>query len=147
MVPILTLSVDGKNLGDTVEVQPGRRLQVTAEAQAREPIDHIDIIANGNIVASTVSARLEAEIEPGNYTWLAARCFLKTKETLRFAHTSPVFLSGRQQHWDASEDRAYFVKWIDDLIEASKADPKRFTSVDHRDQVIAIYNAARQHYA
>jgi hypothetical protein len=144
--PILTLSVDGKTLGDIVEVHPGRRLRVTAEAQAREPIDHIDIIANGHIVASKVNSRLEAEIEPNNYTWLAARCILKTKGTVRLAHTSPVFLSGKQQNWDASEDRAYFVKWIDELIEASKADPKRFTSDDHKNQVLAIYNTARDYY-
>ena len=144
--PILTLTVDGKTLGDTIEVQPGRRLQVTFEAQAREPIDHIDIIANGDIVVSTTQARLEAEIEPKNYTWVAARCILKTEETVRFAHTSPVFLSGKQQNWDASEDRAYFVKWIDDLIEVSSADPHRFSSDDHKNQVLAIYNTARGHY-
>ncbi len=144
--PILTLSVDGKTLGDNVEVQSGRRLPVTAEAQAREPIDHIDIIANGRIVASSVQARLEAEIEPNNYTWLAARCTLKTKGTMRLAHTSPVFLSGKEQNWDASEDREYVVKWIDDLIEETKAVPERFTSDDHRNQVLKIYETARDPY-
>jgi hypothetical protein len=145
--PMLTLSVDGKTLGDDVEVQPGRRLQVTAEAQAREPIDHIDILANGRIVASTVQARLEAEIESQNYTWLAARCILKSEGTVRFAHTSPIFLHGKQQHWDASEDREYFVRWIDDLMDESKADTKRFSSDDHRNQILAVYRTARDHYA
>ena len=130
----------------TSRCSPGGCLQVTAEAQAREPINHIDILANGRIVASTVQARLEAEIEPKNYTWLAARCILKSEGTVRFAHTSPVFLSGQRQQWDASEDRQYFVKWIDDLMEESNADPKRFTSDDHRNQVLAVYRTARDHY-
>jgi hypothetical protein len=145
--PILTLAVDGKIPGETVEVQPGRPLHVMAEAQAREPVDHIEVIANGKIVEHTTSSKLAAEIEPRNHTWLAARCTLKTELTVRLAHTSPIHLRGEKQNWDASEDKAYYLKWIDDLIAETEGDPKRFARVDQKNEVLAIYKTARSHYA
>lgn len=144
--PFLSFSVNGRIVGDTVEVQPGRPLKVIAEAQAREPIDHIEAIANGRVVASTASPRLEIEIQPKNHTWLAARCTLKTDLPVRLAHTSPIYLSGENQNWDPAEDKAFFLKWIDDLIAESEADTKRFARVDQRDEVLAIYKTARNHY-
>jgi hypothetical protein len=144
--PILTFKVDGKTPGDTLEVQSGGKLQVTVEAQAREPIDRIEVVANGRVIADSVGARLEAEIDPRNYTWLAARCTVKVDWTIRLAHTSPIYLKGKNQSWDATEDKSYFVKWIDDLIRESEADPKRFANVDQKNEVLAIYRIARNHY-
>ena len=139
-------TVEGKGPGETVEVKPGRPLQVVCEAQAREPINAIEIVANGRMVASTSGSKLEAEIDAASFTWIAARCTLKTEATVRLAHTSPVYLSGDQQNWDPSEDRAFFRKWIDDLIAETQADPKRFATVDQKNEVLAIYERARHHY-
>src|SRR5437667_3459101 len=139
--PMLTFMVNRQIPGGTVEVLSARPLQVTAEADAREPIDRIEVIANGRVVASTSGSRLQSEIEPKNYTWVAARSVFKTDRTLRFANTSPIYLSGEQQSWDGSEDKAYFRKWIDDLIAESKADPRRFANLDQKHAVIAVYRA------
>jgi hypothetical protein len=89
---------------------------------------------------------LEMELDAEKLTWLAARCTLKTELTVRLAHTSPIHLIGEKQTWDAAEDRAYFRKWIDDLIAQTEADPKRFEKVEQRDEVLAIYKRAREHY-
>jgi hypothetical protein len=144
--PILTFEVDGKTPGDTLEIQSGRPLQVIAEAQSREPIDRIEVVANGRVVAAAFSSKLETEIEPKNHTWLTARCYVKPGLTIRLAHTSPIYLRGERQTWEAVEDKAYFVKWIDDLIAESEADPKRFANVDQKNEVLAIYKTARDHY-
>ena len=144
--PILNFTVDGKAIGETEEIQGGRPLQVVAEAQAREPIEAVEIVANGRIVAATNRSRLETEVDPKNFTWLAARCTLKTEATVRLAHTSPVYLRGEKQSWDSTEDRAFFVKWVDDLIAESEADPKRFANVDQKNEILAIYKGARKHY-
>ncbi len=144
--PILTFTVDGKAPGETVGVRPGRPLQIVSEAQAREPINTVEIVANGRIVASTGGSRLEAELDPGNFTWLAARCTLKTEVTVRLAHTSPVYLSAEKQTWDPTEDRAFFLKWIDDLIAETEADPKRLVKVDQKNEILSIYASARKHY-
>jgi hypothetical protein len=144
--PLLTFTVDGKPLGGTVEVSSGRPLQVTVEARAREPIDRVEVVANGRTVAGVAGSKLETEIEPKNYTWLAARCTLKTEFTIRFAHTNPIYLRGPRQSWDVADDKTYFTRWIDDLIEESEADRGRFANVDQKNEVLAIYKTAREHY-
>jgi hypothetical protein len=95
---------------------------------------------------SRTQPQLEAEIDPRNYTWLAARCTVEMDWTIRLAHTSPIYLGGNRQSWDATEEKTYFVKWIDDLIAESQADPKRFSNVDQKNEVLAIYRIARDHY-
>jgi hypothetical protein len=144
--PVLAFTVEGQGPGETVNPQPNRPLQVVCGAQAREPIQTIEIVANGRVVASSSGSRLEAEIDAAHFTWMAARCTLKTEATVRLAHTSPVYLRGDRQNWDASEDRAFFLKWIDDLITETQADPKRFATVDQKNEVLAIYGRARDHY-
>jgi hypothetical protein len=144
--PIIDFTVDGNGPGETVHLRPSRPLQVVCEAQAREPIKAVEILANGRVVASSGGPRLEMEMDPENFTWLAARCTLKTEATVRLAHTSPIFLRGEKQNWDASEDQAYFRQWIDDLIAETDADPKRFATVDQKNEILAIYKRAREHY-
>jgi hypothetical protein len=144
--PVLSFTVNGKTVGDTVAVQPGRPLSVRVEAQAREPIERVEVIANGRAVADSTGQILESEVEPANYTWLAARCTLKTAATVRLAHTSPIFLTNRKQPWDAAEDKAYFLKWIDDLVAQTEADSKRFDTTEQKNEVLAIYRTARNRY-
>jgi hypothetical protein len=71
---------------------------------------------------------------------------LKPDLTVRLAHSSPIYLSGPGQIWDSGEDAAYFVKWIDDLIGESEADPTRFQNAEQKKEVIGTYLAARTHY-
>ena len=126
---------------------PGRPLQVIAEAQAREPIDRIEVVANGRVVADC--GRAQSSKRKSNRKiihGLPPAATLKTGLTIRLAHTSPIYLRGEKQTWDAAEDKAYFVKWIDDLIAESEADPKRFANVDQKNEVLAIYKTARDHY-
>jgi hypothetical protein len=144
--PILSFTVDRNTVGDTVEVVPGRPLKLRVQAQARERIDRVEIIANGRVVAAGPGPKLETEIAPKNYTWLAARATVTTPLTLRLAHTSPIFLRNEKERWDSSEDRTYFLKWIDDLIIETEKDAKRFDTVDQRNEVLAIYRTARTRY-
>jgi hypothetical protein len=144
--PMLWLTVNGKAPGDTLSIGAPRPMHVAAHAQAREPIDRIQILANGRVVAEKTGDRLEATIDPKNYTWLAARCYLRPGLTVRLAHSSPVYLSGGAQRWDAGEDAAWFIQWIDELIAASESDPKRFRNGDEKQQVLLIYQRARAHY-
>lgn len=146
--PVLTFNVDGKNPGDTINILSAQPLQVVAEAQVREgeAIDRVEIVANGRIVAETSDPNLEAEVEPQGYTWLAARCFLKSDVTVRLAHSSPIYLTGPGQNWNSAEDAAYFVRWIDDLIADTDAHPRRFQNDDQKTEVLESYLAARVHY-
>ena len=82
-------------------------------------------------------------LDPGNHSWIAARCFLKSEGTVRFAHTSPIYLPTQ---WDALADAQYFIDWIDDLIVQTNSDTKRFTDNSAKQENLALYREARNFY-
>ena len=127
----------------------GPHREGSIEVHAREPIDRVEIVANGKIIqtlkptagALNFAAKVQLDLE--RYSWVAARCFLRHEETVRFAHTAPIYLPGQ---WNATEDAQYFEDWIDELIAQTEADPKRFASDAEKQEVLALYRQARAFY-
>ena len=83
----------------------GSRVTVDVTARAREPIDRVEIVANGKVIQSWKPGkgakcfRGFASLPIGNHSWMAARCFLTTDYAVRLAHSSPVYLDGK---WDCA---------------------------------------------
>ena len=129
---------------------PNRKVRLTVDVRSREPLDRIEIVANGRVVqqfpapAGKTSFHTEVTMESGEYTWVAARCFEKSGATIRMAHSKPVFFNDAV--WDARLDAQYFVDWIDELIAQTKQDPQRFSNEDERNAVLSIYQQARNFY-
>ncbi|MBI1353055.1 MAG: hypothetical protein GC160_01830 [Acidobacteria bacterium] len=129
---------------------PGRRVSLEVDVRSREPLDKVEIVANG-VVIETFAAppgktRFETEVSlrEGLYTWVAARAFTRNESTIRMAHSQPLRLQG---FWPTQDDAAFFIRWIDDLIADSQADSSRFANEAQRDEVLEIYRQARQFYA
>jgi len=111
--PMLLFRVNACLPGDTVEVQRGKPDSFDLTAMAREPIARVELIANGEVVFSKIpgavptrKVRLTGRIDLSRHTWVIARCFLKPGETIRLAHTSPIYLSGSDNKGDARQGRA-----------------------------------------
>jgi hypothetical protein len=127
----------------------GKRIEASVEVIAREPIDRVELVANGSVIhafpAKGDSNRYSGKFsfDPSRYSWIAARSFLKRGPTIRLAHTGPVYLPGK---WDGKADAEYFIKWIDELIAESTKDAKRFASEAERDEVLGLYRKARLYY-
>ncbi|MEK7405741.1 MAG: hypothetical protein AAB225_11590 [Acidobacteriota bacterium] len=123
--------------------------RVRVEARAHEPIDRVEIVANGTVLkrwtppASAKTFKGSFTFDARKHSWVAARCFLKPGATIRLAHSSPGYLPGK---FDARADARYFVEWIDELIAQTAADRARFTSDAERDEVLALYRQARAVY-
>ena len=117
---------------------PGK---VEADVEAREPIDRVELIANGMIVEKRLAAgerRMHATfaIDERKYSWCAVRAFVKVEGNIRLAHSSPIWLAGK---WDARADAEYFRAWIDELIGGTigqRRDPA----------LLPIYREARERY-
>ncbi len=128
----------------------GSRMRASVDVSAREPIDRVELVANGEVIHRFPSPKAskryrgEVTVDPAKYSWIAARCFLQTASTIRLAHSAPVYLDGK---WDAKADAEYFLQWIDDLIAQATSDAKRFASPDEREQVLALYRKAQAFYA
>jgi hypothetical protein len=123
--------------------------EIEASAEAREPIDRMELVANGQIVAAR-KAEAEARnmtavfhLDARRYSWCAVRCFLKTPDNIRLAHSSPLYLPGKHA---AREDAAYFVAWLDELISQTEKDTARFASASQQEQILANYRRARAIY-
>jgi tetratricopeptide (TPR) repeat protein len=121
----------------------GKTLRVNAEIFAREPIDRLEIVANGKVIrkvaarpgATTLRSVLALDVT--GHSWVAARCYLKTAGTVRLAHTAPIYLEGK---WDAAEDAKFFLQWIDELIAKTAPQP-------NAEKLHALYRKAREFYA
>jgi len=95
------------------------KLRIRAEAVTAGPLDRLEIIYNGRVIKSVVSPgsseRLVADFE-GNFNdtgWLASRCSEHPSKTIRFAHTSPVYLQFGEGDSTFSEDVRFFLDWMD----------------------------------
>ena len=127
----------------------GALMRATVEAHSHEPLDRIEIVANGEAIQwypippSTNAYQAETTIDPRKYSWIAARCYLRGGDTLRLAHTSPLYLPG---HFDCRPDAKYFVNWVNNLIHQTKENPKRFPSAMEQEQELDTYGQALAFY-
>ncbi len=140
---------NGPMLFFEAEEAPGQKVRLVVDARSREPLDRIEIVANGEIVKrfeapeGKTSFQTELFMPGGHHTWVAARCYTKNEDTIRMAHSGPVFLDGR---WDPQEDATFFIRWIDELIEQTRDDPARFENDEQRNAVLELYEGARRFY-
>ena len=129
---------------------PGDKVHVTVEARARDPLEKIEIVANGQIIEQFLapqgarSFQAERTLEAGHHTWLAVRCYVKSESTIRMAHSRPIPLAGT---WNPREDALFFIRWIDELVDQTRRDSERFRHPTERDTVLGLYEQARRFYS
>jgi hypothetical protein len=104
--PIIHLSVDGHEVGDTVQLSGPGTVQVEAWAESIFPLSSLEVVVQGRVVASTEHKEgprsrlaLSEPIPITGHSWVAARCLGSEDNHLDewarpvFAHTSPVYVS------------------------------------------------------
>jgi TolB protein len=157
--PSLTFTVDGKLPGDEIRVpagSPSVSLRVKAVVDTLVPADRLEIVVNGQVVAtqgapaSGTRWEIEREVSVERSSWIAARVLgpehrLVINDAQAFAHSSPVYCYfGNQPIW-SRQDAAFFVDWIDQLI-ASVEQRGVFRSPDRRDDVVQLFRKAQAIY-
>jgi hypothetical protein len=108
--PILTFSVDGAQIGDTLALPAGGgTVEVEAVAESIFPVHTLEVVQGGRVVAAVEEPQggrrlaLRAKVHVDANTWLAARCggpryyemarFLDCWGRGMFAHTSPIYVA------------------------------------------------------
>jgi len=119
----------------------GGRLAGRIEAQARDELERVELVANGKIVQSWRPAagskhfRASLNLNLAAHSWVAARCYAKNDVTVRLAHTGPTALPGR---WDRRDDARYFREWVEELQRNPKT-PAGSRAARVYEQVLAVY--------
>jgi hypothetical protein len=150
--PLLQLEVNGAGPGAVVESKGP--LRVGARALSRVPFERLEIVCDGEVVASQTAtggqeAKLEREMAIPDAGWIAARAAGSTSTRLGypvFAHTNPVYIRAG----GPPRRRAEAARALAQQIEAGMDSIRktcRFAS--GADQAIALgrFELGRQYYA
>ena len=163
-----TFATNGPMLSFTANgVGPGAELNLTADTENRVtiradvdsvvPIERLEVVANGQVIASveapdsqTTSLSLEETAAVERSSWLAARVWgpghrLVLNDPRAFAHTSPVYCLVGDQPIRSAEDAAFWVTWIDRLIETVR-EKGVFDRDETRESVIELFREAQDIY-
>lgn len=163
--PLLDLKVNGKTMGDQLELTPGNnKVAIQATGQGRIDFQRLELIHNGNVIAAQdtkpvqnhFSARIDFTLETDEPGWIAVRTPSPSvpKDPQRqqqtplneygrelFSHTSPVYLqrNGRSR-FDLDQARAYLAE----MQQNRKIITKRFLFADPQEQaaVLDVYSDA-----
>jgi len=151
--PLLTLTVDGVSPGGEVTLgRGGRTLAVEARALCAHPLEALEIVHDGAVVAREEShgareVEVKASVAATRTGWIAARCVSPLHAWHVWpihvaAHTSPVYLLGAT-HPAPPSDIAYLttileggITWLNTL--ATEESPAR-----HR-RLRAVFETARR---
>jgi hypothetical protein len=151
--PLLTLSVDGHEPGDTAELSGPGTVSVRATVRSVFPLRSLEVVRNGEVVARAEAgggrqAEISEELRVDGNAWIACRAFgadyhLDEWGRRVFAHTSPVYVAcGGAWTMTDPEGLAY----IRTLVEGAR-DYVRHTAVRRPDQLTTHHHGEADHLA
>jgi len=137
--PMIDLRVEGRPVGDTVQLSGPGTIHVSATAEGIFPIWTLQVVQNGRVVAEVDEPhgarhlQLQAQLPVERNCWLAARCggphYWDAPSHLGpwprgiFAHTSPVYVACGDREW--SQFDARHARTMQALIEGGLARIRR----------------------
>jgi TolB protein len=155
--PLLGFSLAGSQPGDELRLPAGEnRLKFTAWLRSLVPVDHLQVICNGEVVrdlklrADRESADGEDTIPISRSGWCLLRAWSDKAEypildRYAYATTSPVYVNVAGSPLKPGQDAAYFVAWIDRLIDAAKTNQDWNTEAE-KSAVLNLLSYARTIY-
>ncbi|HZP63219.1 MAG TPA: CehA/McbA family metallohydrolase [Terriglobales bacterium] len=156
--PLLGFALGLKEPGDDLKLPAGQNaVKFKAWMRSIVPIDHLQIVCNGNMVRELKlsSDRHDADVNDtislSGSGWCLLRAFSDKSEypildLYPYATTSPIYVSVAGSKVTSPADAAYFVAWIDRVIEATKANQDWNTDVE-KSAVLDLLTHARAIYS
>ena len=133
--PILSFSVDGHEAGDEIRLPEGAHT-LTARVAMRSiaPVERVEIVANGQVVATIpvapggLSAEATVKLPVAHSGWYTLRAWSENPvepvlDIYPFATTSPVYVTVGGRPVRNAADARYFVAWIERVEAAAAAHP------------------------
>jgi len=146
--PMLFFTVDGEIPGLTAFYERPCEVRLEVRTECPRKLRGIEILRNGKTIMTGKErgepACLKMEVEES--CWVAARVFEECDNTVRLAHSNPVFLEAPDPVKPSREDALYYMEWCQELLDASRRDPDRYGTVLKRREVEEDYGQAVEFY-
>jgi Tol biopolymer transport system component len=154
--PLLDLVLQGKGLGDTIELAASTQVPFAVRMRSIVPVEHAQVVCNGRVVKELpllagrkeVAARGSIGIERSG--WCLLRAFSAAAEypildNFVYATTSPIYVSVHERPLHSPEDARYFSAWIEHLAQRTAQYPD-WNSPEERERTLRSLEQARQVY-
>ncbi len=153
--PLLEFSMEGREIGDEIRLSAGRReLRAHVELRSIVPVDHLEIVANGQVVTNLTltgdrtSASLDTTIAVDRSGWYTLRAWNgrathPVLDIYPFATTSPIYVIVGDELIRSRSDAEYFQAWIDRLEETARKH-EGWNGDGERQAVMASFDEARR---
>ena len=117
--PLITLTVDGRDIGEELAFDGSRTVSVHARLMSIVPIDSFELIVNGEVVRSTDGEEISMELTVEESSWVAARAIGPAHplvgDEYAFAHTSPIYVQIAGRPVSVEADKEFFVRYVQEL--------------------------------
>jgi len=156
--PLLAFTLGGREIGDEVKLAPGsHRLTARVGLQSNVPVDHLEIVGNGAVVATVplrgerTTAHDTVSIPVTRSGWYVLRAYsdraeLPVLDLYPFASTSPIYVRAGNEPVRSREDAEFFVRWIDRIERAVQTSTAWNTQAEQA-AVLRLLREARAAYA
>jgi hypothetical protein len=151
--PLLELSINGRRPGEILDwEQESSRVQAVAEAGFSRPLEVLELIVNGRVVASQVGdgerrgLSLTTAIPLNGSAWIAARVRGRRHpgEPERWAHTNPVYVLRARIPAHVPEARAEVLRrWLRE-VDYYRSDVLTFARLEHRQELLTRLDEATE---
>jgi len=151
--PLVTLSVDGCEPGDTVGLSGPGTVSIHATVRSIFPLGSLEVVRNGQVVAKTEvnggrQAEISEELQVDGNSWIACRafglaCHLDEWGRRVFAHTSPVYVACGGD-WTMTDPEG--IRYIRTLVEGAR-EYVRHTAARRPDQLTTHHHGEADHLA
>jgi hypothetical protein len=149
--PLLTLRVDGKTLGDVIDLKEPKKVKIEASAIGRHPLQRLELVQNGRVIKTAMASgkatrkiELQEEVRLDAPAWFALRIDGDTKnefDKTLFAHTSPVYVNYQGRGvFDVDAARG-LLQQVEEGQAAIKS-KARFSNPQAATKLLALYDEA-----
>src|SRR5882672_7635484 len=152
--PLLEFSVAGRAIGEEIRVSNEmQRVPAVVAMRSTVPIDHLEIIGNGTVVATIpldadrMTAHATVMVPVKGSGWFVLRAYsdraeMPVLDLYPFASTSPVYVRVGDQPVRSAGDAAFFMKWIERVEAAARGSPA-WNTPDEKAAVLQTFARAR----
>ena len=154
--PLLEFTLGGREIGDEIRLSSGQALTARVRLRSPVPVDHLEIVGNGRVVASITlsgdraSADTIITLPVAGSGWYVLRAWserprLPVLDLYPFASTSPIYVQVGSAPVGSREDAEYFLRWLDRVDDALRTE-KAWNTAAEREEVMRMLEAARAEF-